>query len=53
MFKNVKVASHKAVTKKQMVKEANNMKRDKNFVRVTIRCVQSNLWSMEVNKDVF
>jgi hypothetical protein len=36
VFKNVKVASHKAVTKKQMVKEANNMKRDKNFVRVTI-----------------
>ena len=33
MFKNVKVAGHKAVTKKQMMKEVNNMR---DFVRVTI-----------------
>lgn len=36
MFKNVKVVGHKAVTKEQMMKEVNNMKRNKNFVRVTI-----------------
>ena len=39
MFKDVKVVSHEVVTKEQMMKEVNNMKRDnkkKNFVRVTI-----------------
>ena len=38
MFKDVKVVSHEVVTKEQMMKEVNNMKKDnkKDFVRVTI-----------------
>ena len=39
MFKDVKAVGHEVVTKEQMMKEVNNMKRDnkkKNFVRVTI-----------------